>query len=521
MIGFTAIAVACVFTAAPPATAATTRPNIVLIMADDMGFSDLGCYGSEIATPNLDRLAAQGVRFTQFYNNARCCPTRATLLTGLYPHQAGVGHMNDQRDIPAYQGRLNDQCVTIAEVLRAAGYHTLMSGKWHVGNTSLLPAHRGFELSFVGIWGSFNYFRSRPRDWALNDQILTIDEDKFYTTDAITDRALGFLDQVGRKPEPFFLYVAYNAPHWPLHAWPDDIAKYRGKHLDGWQALRERRYRKQIELGLIKPEWALTPQDPEAPDWNTLSEARKDRQDLRQAIYCAQIDRLDQGIGKLLVKLADLGIRDNTLIMFLADNGGCAERIERGKPGAALGTADSYASYGLPWANASNTPFRLYKHWVHEGGISTPFIAHWPAVIRKPEMTSQTGHILDVMATCVDVSGAKYPATYRGHAIAPLEGQSLAPIFRGQTRKGHDALFWEHEGNKAVRQGKWKLASRHPDQWELYDLDADRTELHNLADKNPQKVAELSALYDAWAKRAGVVPWGQLPKAKPPADRPY
>lgn len=485
------------------------RPNIIVIMADDMGFSDLGCYGSEIATPNLDRLAAGGLRFTQFYNGARCCPTRAALLTGLYSHQAGIGHMVQDRGTPAYQGYLNARCVTIAEALGTSGYQTFMAGKWHVGeNRPHWPVDRGFKRSFTLISGGSNYFRLDPgRKMAIGDQPYT-PSGKYYMTDAFTDHAVEFLNDSAGKPEPFFLYLPYTAPHWPLHAWPEDIAKYRGKYRKGWDTLREERHARQIRMGLVEARWPLTPRDAESPAWSGLSEQARDDFDLRMSVYAAQIHRLDQGIGRVLAKVKELGQEDNTLVLFLADNGGCAEEKIAGEQAAPAGPADSFTSYGLPWANASNTPFRLYKHWVHEGGISSPLIARWPAVIKaRNTLSHQPGHIIDIMATCLDAAGATYPKTYQGREILPLEGRSLLPVLQGRQREPHPALYWEHEGNRAMRQGTWKLVSRHPGEWELFDLETDRTELKNLAADEPARVKAMALAWDAWAARVGVVPW--------------
>lgn len=501
------------------ADAKNKRPNIILIMADDMGFSDLGCYGSEIHTPNLDTLATGGLRFTNFYNTARCCPTRAALLTGLYSHQAGVGHMVSDYREPGYRGFLNDRCVTIAEALRPAGYHVLMSGKWHVGeDRPHWPIDRGFDRYFGLISGGTNYWRLDPgREMAIDNEPFTPDPDDFYITDAFTDFAVKFIEEFSRKEEPFFLYLAYTAPHWPLHAWPDDTAKYKGKYMGGWDELRKQRHKKLIELGLVDARWPITPRDEKAKPWTQIE--NKESWDLKMAVYAAQIDRMDQNIGRIRDKIRDLNIEQNTLILFLADNGGCAEGINRGTPGVPPGPADSFLSYGLPWANTSNTPFRRFKHWVHEGGIATPLIAYWPAVIKPNHITHQPGHVIDLMATCCDLAGAKYPETYNGKSITPLEGKSLRPIFEGKTRKGHHAIFWEHEGNRAVRRENWKLVSRHPGQWELYDLAADRTELNNLAEKYPEKVEELSLLYDQWAKRADVKPW-PVKRSKKPTSNP-
>ncbi len=487
------------------------RPNIVIIMADDMGFSDLGCYGGEIQTPHLDGLARQGLRFTQFTNTARCCPTRSSLLTGLYPHQAGVGMMIQDLGRPSYQGYLNDRSVTIAEALRPRGYRTLMAGKWHVGeDRPHWPTDRGFERYFGLISGASNYFRLDPgRKMALNDQPYQPAGDKFYMTDAFTDYALKFMDELGGKGEPFFLYLAYTAPHWPLHAPAQVIEKYRGKYMAGWDELRARRHKRQIGMGLVDARWPLTPRDPEVPAWAEVKD--KESWDLRMAVYAAQVDRMDQNIGRVLGKLKSLGVEDNTLVMFLADNGGCHEDVERGRPGVPAGQPDSFTSYKRHWANLSNTPFRLYKHWVHEGGIATPLIARWPARIRRGgSLTHQHGHVIDLMATCLDAAGADYPKTRQDRPITPLEGRGLVPIFDGRTRPPHPAVYWEHAGNRAVRQGKWKLVSRYNEQWELYDLEADRTEMNDLTAKAPAKAAELKALYEAWAAKVGAVPPSEL-----------
>jgi arylsulfatase len=514
------VSAGAVVAAAPRALAAaveSNRPNIVVILADDMGFSDIGCYGSEIATPNLDSLAANGLRFTQFYNSARCCPTRAALLTGLYPHQAGVGHMVEDLGQPGYRGFLNDSCVTIAEVLKPAGYHPLMVGKWHVGEQRPhWPTDRGFEHYYGLVNGGSNYFKiDANRTFAQDTRpIDPATADGFYLTDAFSDGAVRYIDEYARKPEPFFLYLAYTAPHWPLHARPDDIARYKGKYLIGWDKLREQRRRKLVELGLIDGSLPLTPRDPRARDWSALSDAEKEERDLRMAAYAAQIDRMDAGIGRVIAKLKETGAFQNTLILFLSDNGGCAEAINRGTAGVPPGGKESFMSYGLAWANASNTPFRLYKHWVHEGGISSPLIAHWPGHISPGTITRQVGHVIDVMATCVELGGAGYPGTRNGQAITPLEGRSLVPIFHGKDREANQLICWEHEGNRAVRQGDWKLVGKNGGPWELYDTSADRVELIDLAGKHPDKARELSDLYDAWAKRCGVVPPKELTKKK-------
>jgi len=502
-------------------TAGSDQPNIVLIMADDMGFSDIGCYGGEIETPNLDRLARDGLRFTQFYNTARCCPTRAALMTGLYSHQAGIGHMVGNHGHPSYQGYLNQQCVTIAEVLKGAGYQTLMTGKWHVGSRpGHWPRDRGFDRFYGSNTSTGSYFGIHDDQY---DRRLILDDEEveppaeWYATDAYTDYAIDFLKDAAQADRPFFLYTAYTAPHWPLHALPEDIAKYRGKYRQGWDVLRNRRRERMVELGIVERRWALSPRG--GKPWESLAADKRDEMDLRMAVYAAMVDRMDRNIGRLVETLKDLDAFDNTLILFLSDNGGSAEGGLWGfsREGDPIGSPQSYASYGQCWANVSDTPFRRYKSWTHEGGIATPLIAHWPGVIkRQGKLVHEPGHVIDIMATCCDVSGAAYPRTHNGHAIIPLEGRSLLPLLKGNARKSHDAIFWEHQGNRAVRQGKWKLVAAHREPWELYDLEADRTELHNLATQYPEKVNELKTLYRSWAKRCGVQPW---PLKKPNANR--
>lgn len=495
---------------------AADKPNIILIMVDDMGYSDVGCYGGEIDTPNIDKLADGGLRFSQFYNAARCCPTRASLMTGLYPHQAGMGGMvGKNRPAGPYQGYLNENCVTIAEALKPAGYTTLMSGKWHVGEMRPhWPTDRGFDRYFGLISGAANYFdidkakSSRTtRTMAVDGTPYTPPKEGFYMTRAISDNAVGYLDEYGRNDDPFFMYVAYTAPHWPLHALPEDIAKYKGTYIGGWDKLREDRYKRMVEMGLVDEQWAMSSRDEKVSPWTEID--NKEEMDLKMAIYAAQIDRVDQGIGRLLDKLDEVGKSDNTLIMFLADNGGCHEGGPQGfdkrENGLPPGGVDSYMSYGRSWANASNTPYRMFKHWVHEGGCATPLIAYWPKVIKQGgAITHQPGHIIDIMATCLKVSGATYPGTHKGNAITPLEGKSLLPIFKGKTRKAHEAIYWEHFGNRAIRQGKWKLVSVSKGNWELYNLETDRTETNNMAEKLPEKVSQMIDLYDKWATRCGV-----------------
>ncbi len=502
---------------------ADERPNIVIVMADDMGYSDIGCYGGEIETPNLDRLAAGGLRFTQFYNTGRCCPTRASLLTGLYAHQAGIGHMTSESvrmssdwGRPGYRGRLNRRCVTIAEVLKPAGYHTLMAGKWHVGTfEGMWPNDRGFDEFFGIVRGASNFFRPQPDKLLSRNRTPIEPPADFYTTDGFTDHAIELVREASKDDDrPFFLYLAYTSPHWPLHAWPEDIAKYRGKYMDGWDELRRRRLSRMVELGIIDRTWKLTDRD--APDWATLSEARRRELDWRMAIYAAMIDRMDQNIGRLVKTLEELGRLDNTLILFLADNGGCAEGGPfGGGPAKQLGTKEGYMlSYGRGWANASNTPFRRYKHWVHEGGVASPLIAHWPARIRdRGAFRKQPTHLIDLMATCVELAKTRYPKTYRGRAIVPLEGRSLVPALDDKPIE-REAIYWEHEGNRAVRMDRWKLVAAHGDDWQLHDMHADRTETKDLSTQKPELRAQMIAMYDAWASRSDVLPW----RPRRPAD---
>lgn len=496
------------------------RPNIVIIMADDMGYSDVGCYGGEVNTPNIDKLAKNGIRFTQFYNTSRCCPTRASLLTGLYPHQAGMGGMvaakNDPKKPPAYQGYLNDKCVTIAEVLKVAGYTTLMSGKWHVGEfRPHWPTNRGFDKYFGLISGGANYYditktkaKGVVRKMAINDMPYKPPKEGFYMTDAFTDRAVKFINENTSPKKPFFLYVAYTAPHWPLHALPEDIAKYKGKYLKGWDELRKERYQRMVKMGLVDKGWKLSSRDEGAPAWESLSEDKKKQMDLKMAVYAAQIDRMDQGIGRIIESLEEKGQLDNTLILFLSDNGACAETgefgFDRRKNGLPPGGVDSYMSYGLSWANASNTPYRRYKKLVHEGGVATPLIAHWPNRIKdRGAFRKQASGVIDLMPTCIELAKAKYPAEYKGKNILPPEGKSLVPAFYGKAVQKR-TLFFEHMGNKAVRKGKWKLVAENKGKWELYDLEADRTETNDLVERFPQKAKELISLWNAWAKKVGV-----------------
>ncbi|GAB3280704.1 arylsulfatase [Larkinella harenae] len=507
----------------------TQKPNIILILADDMGYSDIGCFGSEIKTPNLDNMAKNGLRMTQFYNASRCCPTRASLLTGLFQHQAGVGDMVNTRKEPAYQGYLNQQCVTVAEALKPSGYQTYMAGKWHVGTKpEHWPRKRGFDRYFGLIDGAGSYFSDAPYrpnqqlTIALDDQRYTPLKD-YYATDAFTDHAVEFIEQNAKSSakEPFFLYLAFTAPHWPLHALPEDIAKYKNAYQKGWDKLRQERFERMKKMGILAPGTKLSPRDEKIPAWDSLSDDEKKSWEDKMAVYAAMIDRMDQNIGRVQQKLKELGQDKNTVILFLSDNGASHEDInangflphivESSKKPASDPT--SFTAYGFRGANLSNTPFRFYKHWEFEGGTATPFVAYGPSIVKPGKIDSRPGHIIDIMATCLDLAGGTYPKSYQGNTIKPTEGVSLAPLFRGQSWKGHDALFFEHEGNRAVRQGDWKIVSNYPEnRWALYNLKTDRTELQDLSQKEPQRVQQMAALYDAWAKRADVIPFAELSK---------
>lgn len=502
------------------------RPNIVLIMADDMGFSDIGSYGGEVDTPNLDALAKGGVRYTQFYNNARCVPTRASLMTGLYPHQTGLGWMTTaDLGTPAYQGELNNKSVTIAEVLQPAGYNTYMSGKWHLSRVRNIkagikdnwPSQRGFDRFFGIVDGASNFFT--PDVFSDNEKYKApgAGED-FYFTHAVSDSTVMFMDkhfaEEKEKKDPMFMYVAYTAPHWPLHALEEDIKKYEGIYNIGWDRLREQRFEKQKELGFFDASAKLSPRDSEVPAWEEISKEEQKSFAKRMAIYAAQIDAMDQGIGRIVNKLEELGELDNTIILFLSDNGACAEYISGGPSKELTGKADTFESYRIHWANAGSTPYREYKHWIHEGGIATPLIVHWPKGIDKDlngKYIREPAHIMDIMATAIDVSGAEYPEEYKGTSITPLEGKSLLPHFSGQkTNRG--PIFWEHEANIGLRDGKWKLVAKTEQNaefdegtLELFNMEEDPVELYNLAEQEPQRLNKMYQEWKEWADKVNVV----------------
>ncbi len=500
--------------AALSARSAARRPNLVILLADDMGFSDPGCFGGEIETPNIDSLASGGTRFSQFYNCARCCPTRASLMTGLYPHQAGVGHMVDDYGLPAYRGNLSRNCPTIAETLRAAGYRTAMAGKWHLtpsdGNRANWPTRRGFER-FYGTIASIRSYYLPPTLAEQERDIPTTPKD-FYYTDAIAAKAVESIRAFGR--DPFFLYAAFTAPHWPLHALEEDIRKFEKRYEAGWDAIRAERIAKQRRLGLPM---AAAPRAPEVEPWAQASD--KPWHVRRMAVYAAMVHRLDKAIGRIVAALREAGQLENTLIVFASDNGGCAEEMsanmsteekrskkmpERTRDGRPVrygnlpsippGAEDTYQSYSANWAHVSNTPFRRFKHWVHEGGIASPMILHWPGRVEAGKWSSRPAHIIDLFPTFCAAAGVK--------SSKPVEGfDLLSPPPRDRR------LYWEHEGNQAVFDGEWKLVREHGKDWELFRLSQDRTELQNLAAANPARVRAMSRDWQQWADRVGVAPW--------------
>lgn len=533
------------------------RPNIVLILADDMGYSDIGCYGSEIPTPNLDNLAARGLRFTQFYNNGRCCPTRASLLTGLYPHQAGIGHMMEDQGFDGYRGDLANDAYTIAEALRPCGYRNYAVGKWHVtkkvkpkqlAGKDNWPMQRGFDRFYGTIHGAGSFYdpNSLTRDNTSVSPYADPDyqPSNYFYTDAISDHAARFITEHSDQHDaPFFMYVAYTAAHWPLHAREEDIAKHHGRYHAGYQAIRDARFERMLKLGSVSSASVTNFLIPE-----TLKEAKYWEWDQRNMeVYAAMIEQMDRGIGKIVQSLRDADQLDNTLILFMQDNGGCQEEMGRGKVGSEraakptlapmaadelqpdmipkqtrdgfpmrqgknvmAGPADTYEGYGYAWATVSNTPFRMYKHFVHEGGISTPLIAHWPAGIARAGQWEHTpSHLIDIMPTLIELAEGKPLEQRAGLKTKQLDGRSLKPLFSGVEIESRP-LFWEHEGNRAVRDGKWKLVALYDHPWELYDLSSDRSEQHDLSAKEPERVKRLEEQWQRYAERTGVVDWSKI-----------
>ena len=508
---------------------AQEKPNVVIFLVDDMGYSDIGCYGGEIMTPNLDKLASTGVRFTQFYNTSRSCPARASLMTGLYQHQAGIGQMSEdpgtfkketQRDIndwgsEGYQGYLNRNCVTIAEVLKENGYHTYMAGKWHLGmhGQEKWPLQRGFERFYGILAGAASYLRPEGgRGLTLDNEHLPAPEAPYYTTDAFTDHALQFVGEQ-KDDKPFFLYLAFNAPHWPLQAKEEDIQKftklYRSK---GWDKIRQERYNRMQKMGIIDKnvgfaEW-------ENRSWDELTEKEKDESAYRMAVYAAQVHCVDYNVGKVIDYLKKTKQLDNTLILFLADNGACAEpylELGGGKQEDINNPAcNNMPSYGRAWAQTSNTPFRKYKCRSYEGGISTPLIFSWNKKLgnRHGNLCTTPGYLPDIMPTVLEATGAAYPETYHGgNKIHPLVGTSLFPAITEKVPSLHEYMYWEHQGNRAIRYGNWKaIRDEAGTEWELYDIVKDRTEKNNLASQHPDVLKKLRNEWEYWAIKHNVLP---------------
>lgn len=498
-----------------------TRPNILLIMVDDMGFSDIGCYGSEIRTPHIDGLAAAGVRFTRFYNNAWCSPTRASLLTGVYPQQAGMAVLAGEKPGPPgpTQGYLDASCVTLAEVLKQRGYYTALSGKWHVGEyRPHWPTDRGFDHYFGLISGAANYFDitktkspAVTRHMALNDQPYSPPKKGFYMTDAITEDAVRVLNDRKTSDAPFFLYVAYTAPHWPLQALPGDIAPYSNTYQVGWDSIRRFRYSRQLRLGVIDSSTKLSPPQKGIHPWDSLSSERQKQMAAKMAVYAGQIAHMDGGVGEILQALQRTGKAENTVVIFLSDNGGCAEGgiwgFDKRNNGLPPGGVDSYMSYGESWANASNTPFRYYKKWLEQGGIATPLIVRWPAKIdpkRDGSILNQTGHVTDFMPTLCALTGATYPVTYKGNTILPMAGQSLAGEIESGVSQPHRPIYWSLKGHRSVIFDHYQLVSSgKKDPWHLYDLNKDRSELDDIAGENKQLVRNYVVMWKKWARTVG------------------
>lgn len=526
------------------------RPNIILILADDLGYSDLGCYGGEIATPNLDYLANNGLRFTRFYNTSRCCPTRASLLTGLYNHQAGIGEMTTDRNSPGYRGFVSQNTVTLAEVLKEAGYHTGMTGKWHVSNTieqkdaktqlkwlnhqeehplfsplEQYPTSRGFEKYYGNIWGVVDFFD--PFSLVNGTTPVRNVPANYYHTDAISDTTVAYIREFSKDDKPFFLYVAETAPHWPLHALPEDIKKYENTYKAGWDAIRLNRYQKMVSLGLIDPsKAALSPRWSADLKWEDNPDKEWDARAM--AVHAAMIDRMDQGIGRILNALKETGRLENTLILFLSDNGASPENAAQYGPGfdrpgetrsgqkitypvkkdVLPGAQTTFASIGPRWANVSNTPYQLAKAESYEGGVRTPLIAFWPngITVEKGSISGRTGHVMDFMATFVELANIKYPASYNGNKIEPLQGTSLVPAFESKNAQGHEVLFNEHFGARFVRHEGWKLVARRNEPWHLYRINDDETELNDLSKQHPDIVQKMENLWQEWAKENRVLP---------------
>lgn len=510
------------FAAEPPPS-----PNILLIVADDLGYSDLGSFGGEIDTPNLDSLAANGVRLTQFYNTGRCCPSRASILTGQYPHKVDLGHMTIDLERPGYRGRVSEDAQTIAEVLKPAGYRSFIAGKWHLGTDD--PTQHGFEEFYGTLTSAKRFFDPdhilrRPEGRTARPYA----EGEFYATDAITYHALDFLDLARETPDqPWFLYLAHPAPHFPLHAPKEEIAKYADRYSEGWDVLREERLSRMKDLGIVDGSTELSPRSPWwnygetetgfNPAWDAIDEpGRKEDLARRMAIYAAMVDRMDQQIGRVLENLKANGEFENTLIVFTSDNGACAEWDWRGfderssninhlhEDLDSMGGSGTFHSVGSAWSNVSNTPWRMYKHYNYEGGINSPGIIHWPAQLsgRAGQLFHSPTHIIDLMPTIVAATGVKYEGQL------PMPGEDLVAQLDSDS-SAFRTLYFEHESNRAIREGNWKLVALKYQPWELYNMTTLRTEGKDVSEKYHDVVSRLSSKWDTWAEENHVTP---LPK---------
>ena len=517
------------------------RPNILLIMLDDMGYSDLGCYGGEVQTPNIDQLAKEGIRFTQMHNSARCCPTRASLLTGQHPQKAGINGMGVN---------LSMNTATIAEVLKENGYHTGMTGKWHLSTTKAVddpveqlrwmahqvdygpfsplenyPCNRGFQEHWGVIWGVVNYFD--PFSLVHNEEPIKEVPDDFYMTDFITQKSIDLIDSYSQDDKPFFLYVAHNAPHWPLHALPKDIEKYKDTYKDGWEALRKKRYERMIAMGLIDRETYPLPENSSGKSWADCD--KKDYEAACMSVHAAMIDHVDQGVGQIIQKLKETGQYNNTIILVLSDNGASYERgypAGFDRPGFTRdstmieynsdhpGAETTWNYIGRAWASASNTPFRYWKMESYEGGSATPFIVHWPAGLKGKENTINRGvaHVMDVMPTCLELSGASYPDSINGQKAVMPVGESLMPLLAGNAESIHDTMYWKHQQGRAIRVGDWKMSALPGKAWELFNMAEDHTETNDLSAQYPEKVADLNQAWNRWAKTLDIRPYEMAQK---------
>jgi arylsulfatase A-like enzyme len=493
-------------------TKISKKPNILLILVDDMGWSDIGCFGGEVNTPNLNRLAKNGIRFTQFHNTAKCFPSRACLLTGLYAQQSKMN-----KSPGSFQN-----CITLGEMLRTVGYRTLWTGKHHgVDN----PVTMGFDRYFGLRDGCCNYFnpgiqregegvpahktKFAPRTWCIDDKVYepyTPKEKDFYTTDYFTKHALQYLDEYKEDGKPFFLYMAFTAPHDPLMAWPEDIKKYKGKFMAGYGSYRKARYQRQLDMGLLDGRYPLS--EPTYADWEALSDEEKDKEDSRMAVYAAMIDRVDLNIGKLLDKIKERGELDNTLVLFASDNG-CAGSSEGNFSGynptanqGEFGSMTRWTKIGHSWSNVSNTPYRLHKVDTHKGGSCTPLIAYWPNGIKgENRICHEPGHFIDIMPTLVEITGANYPTEFKNQQVVPMQGRSLVPVFQEKQLADRGALYWQYSRGKGVRFEKWRLVSDNNGPWNLYDMTVDKTETKNLIDEFPEIAKKLEAMYLDWIEK--------------------